>query len=406
VTLPPRPPRAGLAPTTFVALVASLAPAPAPGAPREVPSAPEAIEALARRTVVETLAARGGRPPALDPILVEVARQNSAAIAESPGRPEEEARAYLRFLLERAGVKEVSPLAMGRVLSRDEELGRAIDGFLERRAQDPGLTHFGVGAASALGKTAVTLVLVLRRVALDPVRVEAGAPLVVRGRLLSGRTPRVLVTLPSGAVLSRSPTLRGDAFAASFPPPATGVHRVEVMVEGPHGPELAALFPLHVGVDPPHRMTVRLYPRDAARAPEVEARLVELIAATRRERGLPVLLPSSALATAARLHSRDMRDAGFFGHTSPTRGDLSARLSRMGLVYRRAAEDLALATSPGLAHEMLLESPAHRAALLDPSLTHIGVGVTEAEGEDEGGGRYFMTICLARIVEGRPAQGR
>jgi uncharacterized protein YkwD len=72
---------------------------------------------------------------------------------------------------------------------------------------------------------------------------------------------------------------------------------------------------------------------------------------------------------------------GYFGHVSPSGRDLTSRLRQAGYTTHRAAENLARSSTPQRAHAQLMESPSHRANILDPALTHVGIGVAEREGE-------------------------
>ena len=101
----------------------------------------------------------------------------------------------------------------------------------------------------------------------------------------------------------------------------------------------------------------------------------------------------SRLTGTARDHSEDMRDGRFFGHRSPTRGELSARTRETGPV-RKVAENIAMSVSITWAHDGLIASPSHRRNLLDPEVTHLGVGVAS---RDTGPIRVvYVTQHLAR----------
>ena len=97
--------------------------------------------------------------------------------------------------------------------------------------------------------------------------------------------------------------------------------------------------------------------------------------------GLAPLQPDPRLSLLATRHSRDMLRRGYFGHVSPSGGDVMARLRMSGVTAARAAENLVRGGSPDRAHSQLMGSPSHRANILDPSLTHVGIGVAERDGE-------------------------
>jgi len=93
-------------------------------------------------------------------------------------------------------------------------------------------------------------------------------------------------------------------------------------------------------------------------------------------------VPDSILARLARDHAIDMRQGRFFGHVSPTRGNLADRMRAIGVGSPRVAENIARGPSAARIHGNLMDSPAHRANVLDPLLTHVGLGVAQvAEGD-------------------------
>jgi len=67
-------------------------------------------------------------------------------------------------------------------------------------------------------------------------------------------------------------------------------------------------------------------------------------------------------------------------------------MSFAGLGAIAASENLALATTTRRAHNALLDSPSHRAVLLDPHAIAVGIGIVR-EPRD---GLYYITECFAR----------
>ena len=108
--------------------------------------------------------------------------------------------------------------------------------------------------------------------------------------------------------------------------------------------------------------------------------IVGEINALRAQHGLPRLVVSKSLATAARKHSLEMARTGFFAHESPSRGSFGERVKRdystAGYRSWRAGENL-LWASPDIdarkAVEMWLDSPGHRKILLTPAWREIGL---------------------------------
>ncbi|WP_078381020.1 CAP domain-containing protein [Sutcliffiella halmapala] len=83
-------------------------------------------------------------------------------------------------------------------------------------------------------------------------------------------------------------------------------------------------------------------------------------------------------AEVAYLHSKDMRTANYFSHTSPTTGSLSDRLMAGNVPFQYAGENIAAKYVDGVAAvEGWLNSEGHRKTLLNERFTHLGVGVSE-----------------------------
>ena len=108
-----------------------------------------------------------------------------------------------------------------------------------------------------------------------------------------------------------------------------------------------------------------------------EARMLKLVNQEREERGLKPLQVDMAVTAEARKKSRDMIDKNYFGHTSPTYGTPFEQMSRAGISYRAAGENLAGAPTVDRAHTSLMNSAGHRANILNPIYTHVGIGIVD-----------------------------
>ena len=81
------------------------------------------------------------------------------------------------------------------------------------------------------------------------------------------------------------------------------------------------------------------------------------------------------LSRVARYKSQDMRDRGYFSHNSPTYGSPFQMMKSFGISYRTAGENIAKGyKSPAEVVVGWMNSSGHRANILNPSFTHIGVG--------------------------------
>ncbi|MFE7765648.1 CAP domain-containing protein [Streptomyces sp. NPDC057438] len=104
----------------------------------------------------------------------------------------------------------------------------------------------------------------------------------------------------------------------------------------------------------------------------------EVITLTNTERagaGLPPLSPDPHLTDAAQAHSADMVARAFYAHTSPDGGEPWHRAAAAGSAHRSVGENIACGQRS--AAEVVrgwMNSPGHRANILKPGFTHIGVG--------------------------------
>ena len=90
----------------------------------------------------------------------------------------------------------------------------------------------------------------------------------------------------------------------------------------------------------------------------------------------PPLTMSPALRCAARLHSKDMSDRGYFMHTTPEGITFSTRIDRAGYVWRTVGENIASGyTSPQAVVDGWMGSPGHCKNIMNPAFTQIGVGM-------------------------------
>ncbi|MFJ5774132.1 CAP domain-containing protein [Streptomyces sp. NPDC093094] len=121
-----------------------------------------------------------------------------------------------------------------------------------------------------------------------------------------------------------------------------------------------------------------LTPGDAART---EAEVVSLTNGERAAAGLPPLAPDPALTRAARAHSADMVARDFYAHTAPDGSRPWDRAAAAGSAHRSVGENIACGQRS--AAEVVtgwMNSPGHRANILKPGFTHMGIGFA-------GGGR-------------------
>ncbi|MFF7522880.1 CAP domain-containing protein [Streptomyces pseudovenezuelae] len=113
--------------------------------------------------------------------------------------------------------------------------------------------------------------------------------------------------------------------------------------------------------------------------PEALARTAdEVVVLTNRERaraGLPPLAVDPLLARAAQAYSTDMAVRAFYSHTSPEGTQPWDRAAAAGSTRRSIGENIACGQrSAAEVVEGWMNSPGHRANILKPDFTHIGIG--------------------------------
>ncbi len=111
------------------------------------------------------------------------------------------------------------------------------------------------------------------------------------------------------------------------------------------------------------------------KADSFEREVVRLVNIERRKNGLFELKYNWQLCRVARYKSEDMRDKGYFSHTSPTYGSPFQMIKNFGISYRTAGENIAKGqTTPEAVVKAWMNSQGHRANILNASFTEIGVG--------------------------------
>lgn len=110
--------------------------------------------------------------------------------------------------------------------------------------------------------------------------------------------------------------------------------------------------------------------------PMAEAEAV--LALVNRERsaaGLAPLTLDTDLCRVATAKAEDMQKNNYFSHTSPTYGSPFDMMKRFGISYRSAGENIAMGyRTADSVMEGWMNSDGHRANILNPSFTKLGVG--------------------------------
>ncbi len=170
-------------------------------------------------------------------------------------------------------------------------------------------------------------------------------------------------------------------------------------------PGFLSLWLLQACVPYPQRISVGSRPDTSLEACiRLENQVFVLVNTIRAYRNLPVLVMDEQLRRVARRHSQDMRSRRYFDHKSPE-GLLPWDRARAARIeFSAVGENIALNVGTddpaGYAVKGWLDSPAHRAILLDEDeygWTHTGVGVAISER----GGYYFTQLFMRPGISGK-----
>jgi uncharacterized protein YkwD len=124
--------------------------------------------------------------------------------------------------------------------------------------------------------------------------------------------------------------------------------------------------------------------------PELVQKIVDLTNAQRRANGLPELRVSGYLAQSAQSHADDQARRNYFAHDTPEGVTPRDRMLAVGYdpqtfvgenIYYYYGDQVGI--QPEAAVNWWMNSPGHRANILDPRYTEIGVGlaITTADGK-------------------------
>lgn len=120
-------------------------------------------------------------------------------------------------------------------------------------------------------------------------------------------------------------------------------------------------------------------------SPSLEAKMLELINKERAKEGLKPLKADPEQKVVARAHSKDMFARGYFAHENPDGKDPFERMRAARIKFKTAGENLALAQTLEIAHNNLMNSPGHRANIMNPAFNRVGIGIMD-------GGFYGLMI--------------
>ena len=191
---------------------------------------------------------------------------------------------------------------------------------------------------------------------------------------------------PAAAVTATGPTTTGGPATSPTATPATTVPTTEVVPSTSPTTEAAPTTAEATTAAPattapaPAPAPVPAPAGDVAGDPGQEAAVLDLVNQERAAAGCAPVAADAGLARVARAHSADMRDRGYFSHTTPDGLSPWDRAAAAG-VQGASAENIA--QGYGDAASVMagwMDSPGHRANILDCSNTRLGTGVADGDG--------------------------
>jgi len=120
--------------------------------------------------------------------------------------------------------------------------------------------------------------------------------------------------------------------------------------------------------------------RERTPQPAKAEQLFAMANATRAQEGRGRLVWDEALAQAALKHCIRMAAEGPIAHRYGGEPDLTARAGEAGAHFSLIEENIAVGSYPGTIHQGWLNSPGHRANLLNADIDHVGIAVVAAQG--------------------------
>ncbi|MBQ6686575.1 MAG: hypothetical protein IJM99_10760 [Firmicutes bacterium] len=125
----------------------------------------------------------------------------------------------------------------------------------------------------------------------------------------------------------------------------------------------------------------------------IAAEMLMQVNQQRRSAGRSELSLSQELTKVAQAKAEDMRDQGYFGHTSPTFGTPFEMMDAFGIEYRSAGENIAKGQKTvALVMDGWMNSSGHKENILNEDFTQLGVGYCT----DKQGNTYWVQMFIQK----------
>lgn len=257
-----------------------------------------------------------------------------------------------------------------------------------------GLTTFGAFLALLLVSHALVLALAQAAAGMLSIKLRPHLPQPARGAAGSlpalGLAAMVLAVVLSALVVLPEASASDLVFGSALGRPvAAGTSFLQPPLRqllGQARPQVGNILQGSLPVDPGSNAFYKLhFPNNLHLVvdPRAESTMLAQMNSVRRQAGLSALTLLPQLQSVARQHSRDMYVRDYFSHRTPNGLSPYDRLTAAGVSYVTAGENIAFAPNEAQAWSLLIQSPDHRANILDPDFLCAGVGVIKGAGRYE-----------------------
>lgn len=224
-------------------------------------------------------------------------------------------------------------------------------------------------AAILAGATAIGGLAVVIHVSSDP----------------SGPPTAVADAPADAAVTAASP----DGSTTAGPTPTRSPNSASPTPSSSPSPSRSAASPKPTAHSPaPHTATARTpsshspdVPNSLAKQGSTAQQVIALVNTERAKNGCGPVSDNSRLATAAQRHSDNMAAQGFFDHTDPSGAGPGERIHAAGYQWSTYGENIARGQrTPADVMNSWMNSPGHRANILNCAFKELGVGIHNGAG--------------------------
>lgn len=212
-------------------------------------------------------------------------------------------------------------------------------------------------------------------------RLAGIVPGIVLGVLYAAIIAGILLLLPLFSTLT---TQTRDSVIAQ--PLTIGLERVEQLFAPVFGDAVnRSINRMTIEPESSERVALPFSVTSAQARPDLEKEMLQMINQERKDAGLSPLKLDEELTPVSRAHSSDMFTRSYFSHISPEGETPFDRIREARIRFLTAGENLAIAKTLPLAHQGLMNSPGHRANILQPAFGRVGIGILD-------GGIYGLMV--------------